>query len=435
MLRRAGFGGTPDEISSYASLGYEAAVARLVDYEKVADDGAEARVAAMAAELDMTKLASIQAVWLQRMAMTARPLQEKMVLFWHDHFATGNGKVGRPQAMDYQNQFFRANALGSFRELLSGISRDPAMLRWLDGNTNRRSSPNENYARELMELFTMGPGNYTQADVHEAARAFTGWGLDRDYQVTFNPRQHDTGQKTFLGKTGNWDGDAILNLILAQPVPAEFMTRKLFNYFVHDHPSQAAIKQLADTFRQSGYRVRELVRAILLHPEFRSPDAYHGVVKSPVEYLIGGMKTLGINEFLPGIQGSLTRMGMNLFNPPSVAGWDWGTGWIGTNTFVERLNTANSLTTQRGNAAGRGIDPIAIVQQLGAATPDELVDGLLDLLVDGDVDPGLRDSLVDYVVGEYQGAPSNFLRDPQRLDRTVRGTTHLIMATPAYQMA
>lgn len=435
LLRRAGFGGSREEIDAYARLGYQGAVARLVDYERVPNDAVAARVAALEAELDMTKLPSIQAVWLRRMLSTTRPLQERMVLFWHDHFATGNSKVGRPQLMNDQNRFFRSQALGNFREILQGISRDPAMLRWLDSNANRKNKPNENYARELMELFTMGIGNYSETDVREAARAFSGWHLNRENAFAFNPRQHDAGEKTFLGQKGKWDGDNIIDIILKQPVTAEHMARKLFNFFAHDHLSQAATRQLAETFRSSGYRTRELVRAILMHPEFRSGDAYHAVVKSPAEYLIGSMKVLGVEEFLPGAQGVLNRMGMNLFNPPSVAGWDWGAAWIGSNTLIERLNAANSLTTQRGNSASRGMDPQSIVTQLGARTPDDLVDGLLDLLVDGDVSNEVRSGLFEYVTNGYRGAPQDFFRDAQRLDRAVRGAAHLIMATPVYQMA
>lgn len=429
LLRRAGFGASADEIDMYQRLGFKSAVNRLVDYEQVPNDALEAKVAQMEGELDITKLPAIQAIWLQRMLATARPLEEKMTLFWHDHFATANFKVGRPQVMYDQNKFLRSNAMGSFKDMLQGISRDPAMIRWLDGNSNRRSHPNENYARELMELFTIGVGNYSESDVREGARAFTGWFLDRDYRFTFNARQHDTGNKTFLGRTGKWNGDDVLNIILSKPVTAEYISTKLYHYFVHDHPSQAAIRQLAETFRNSGYKIRELVRATLNHPDFLSADSYHGVVRSPVEYLIGSMKTLGTDEFLPGVQGMLTRMGMNLYNPPSVAGWDWGTDWIGTNTYVERLNAAMTLTTQRGNSAARGMDPGGMVNQIGAETPEQVVDGLLDLLVDGDVDPVVREGLLDYARTGYRAGASEWI------DRAVRGTAHLIMATPVYQMA
>jgi uncharacterized protein (DUF1800 family) len=429
LLRRAGFGARPGELDAYARLGFNGAVARLVDYDQVPNTAVEQAVAVMEGELDLTRLPSIQQIWLYRMLHTTRPLQEKMVLFWHDHFATGNSKVGRPELMYQQNKLFRAHALGSFRDLLRGVSRDPAMLRWLDGNSNRSARPNENYARELMELFTMGVGHYSEIDVREAARAFTGWFLNRDLEFTFNARQHDSGAKTFLGRTGKWDGDDIINIILDQPATAEFIATKLYSYFVHDHPSQATIRQLAERFRTSGYSIRELVRAIFLHPDFKSDDAYHAVVKSPAEYLIGSMHALGAEEFLQNPQGILTRMGMNLYNPPNVAGWNWGLDWIGTNTLVERLNTAMTLTTQRGNTAARGMNPVEIANQAGARSPEALVEALLDLLVDGDVDPAIHAGLVEFARVGYRANSSEWL------DRAARGTAHLIMATPIFQMA
>ncbi|HEY3117538.1 MAG TPA: DUF1800 domain-containing protein [Chloroflexota bacterium] len=435
LLRRAGFGTTASELDAYAALGFTGAVNQLVDYSQVSDDSVEAQVAFMENSLDLTKLESIQQIWLYRMLNTARPLQEKMTLFWHDHLANANSKVGKPDAMYRQNQFFRSNALGDFPGILRGISRDPAMIRFLDGNTNRKGAPNENYARELMELFTMGRGNYSETDVREGARAFTGWNLDKNFQFTFNAKQHDDGLKTFLNQRGKWNGDDVVRIILEQPVSARFMASKLFNFFVHDHPSSTTIQDLADQFRDNGFRVRELVRAIFLSADFASDDAYHAVIRSPVEYVIGLMKSFGIPQFLPGITGSLSRMGMQLFNPPGVAGWDWGTAWIGTNTYLERVNLANTLTSQRGENAGRGIDPAAMARQLGAITPHGLVDGLLRVLGDGDVDSSVRDALIDYASSGYSGPAEGFFDSAQRLDRAVRGIAHLIASSPVAQMA
>jgi hypothetical protein len=226
-----------------------------------------------------------------------------------------------------------------------------------------------------------------------------------------------------------------VNVILEQPVTGEFMARRLFEHFVHDHPSPATISRLADTFRRSDYNVRELVRAILRSPEFSSEEAYHALVKSPIEYLIGTMKLLGLGDYHRDALGMLGRMGMVIYNPPDVSGWDWGAGWIGASTLLQRLNTANTLTTMRGENEHYGLDPEGIVQRLGARTPAEVVDRLLDLLVDGDVPPAVRDELLAYMTKGYEGSPEGFLQDQARLDRAVRGVTHLIMATPVYQMA
>jgi len=435
LLRRAGFGATADEMAMYTQLGFDAAVQRLVDYQNVSNDRLDGQIAAMEAQLDMTRLPSIQAVWLHRILNTARPLEERMTFFWHNHFATANSKVGAPPLMHAQNQMFRANAMGNFRDMLYAVSRDPAMLRWLDSNSNRKASPNENYARELMELFSMGVGNYTEQDVQESARAFTGWFFDRTRGFVFNRNQHDFGQKTFLGRTGTWDGDDIVNIILEQPVAADFMARKVFTFFVHDRPTPATVTRLADGFRGSGYSVRELMRSVLMSPEFSSAEAYHAVVKSPVDYLVGTMKTIGIDEYSREAPGQLNRMGMALYNPPDVSGWNWGTDWIGAATLLERCNTANSISTARGDNARFGLDPAAVIQKLGARTPAQIVDGLLDMFVDGDVPRPTRDQLIAYMNRGYSGAPEAFTQDAARVDRTVRGVAHLIMSTPVYQMA
>jgi uncharacterized protein (DUF1800 family) len=444
LLRRTGFGGSPAEIDAAMRMGWDAAIDQIVDFDQVSNDNLEADVAAVEATVlaqPRPQLAAIQAIWLYRMLNTARPLEERMTLFWHDHFATANYKVANPAAMYAQNQLIRSNALGSFRTLLSSIARDPAMLRWLDSNSNRRASPNENFARELQELFTMGVGSgYTETDVREAARAFTGWFFDRNQGFVFNRNQHDADDKTYLGRTGPFDGDDIINIILEQPVTAEYMATKLFGFFVHDHPTPSRIAALADTFRGSDYNVRELVRSILHSPEFASDEAYHALVKSPVEYVVGTMKALGIGDYARGPQGNmvvqanLNRMGMALFNPPDVAGWRWGVDWIGSDTLLERLNTASQLVTLRGDNARYGLDPTAVVAQHGG-TPTQIVDGLLRDLVDGDVSGEVRNGLVNYMLTGYGGKTEDFAKDTGRVDRTVRAVAHLIMSTPVYQMA
>jgi len=286
-----------------------------------------------------------------------------------------------------------------------------------------------------MELFTLGVGNYAEQDVREGARSFTGWFFDRNLGFVFNSNQHDPGQKTFLGRTGAWNGDDIIDIILQQPIAAEFLARKTFEHFVHDHPSPAIISRLGNTFRNSDYNVRALIRAILVSPEFSSDEAYHAVVKSPVELLIGAMKSLGVSTLSPVTAGGLRRMGMDLFNPPDVSGWHWNEGWIGSNTVLERLNEATALTSARGDNASAGIDPVALVARLRARTAAEIVDGLLELLVDADVAPAARQRLLDYVTDGFSGPPESFTADAQRVDRTVRGATHLAMALPVYQMA
>jgi uncharacterized protein (DUF1800 family) len=281
----------------------------------------------------------------------------------------------------------------------------------------------------------MGVGSgYTEDDVREAARAFTGWFFNRAEGFVFNRNQHDFEDKTFLGRTGPFDGDDIINVILDQPVTAEYLTTKLFTFFVHDHPSPARVAALADVFRRTDYNVRELVRAILTSADFVSEEAYHAVVKSPVEFVVGTLKALGIGELPRNLQGSLNRMGMALYNPPDVNGWHWGVDWIGSDSLLERLNAANQLVTQRGDNAKYGIDPRAIVARYGSSAA-QIVDGLLEDLVDRDVAPDVRNGLVSYMVTGYGGPAEDFAKDAGRVDRTVRSVAHLIMSTPIYQMA
>lgn len=311
------------------------------------------------------------------------------------------------------------------------------MLEYLDNNRNRRSAPNENFARELMELFTMGVGTYTETDVREAARAFTGWFFERERGFVFNRNQHDFGEKTILGRSGTWDGGDVIDIILEQPATAEFISSKLFRYFVHHQPSASTISRLADGFRRSDYNLRELVRSILTSPELSSLEAYHANVRSPVEWLIGSMKALSVDEIPRGAVAGLRRMGMDLFNPPDVNGWSWGPGWIGTATLLERLNAAVELTSQRGNNARYGMDPTSVIREIGGIHPVQIVDGLIDLLVEGDVPPGVREAILATAA---QGAPTRpglQGRDQTstNTDRFLRGAAHLVMCTPVYQMA
>jgi uncharacterized protein (DUF1800 family) len=433
LLRRAGFGGSREEIAAYTQLGFEGAVDRLVDYEAAPNDALEARVAQLEEELDLTKLPSIQVIWLTRLLHTARPLEEKMTLFWHDHFATGNAKVARPAAMYEQNRLFRAHALGNFPTLLHDVARDPAMLRWLDSNANRKASPNENFARELFELFTMGEGHYTEQDVREAARAFTGWFVNRQagFVYVFNRNQHDFGAKTVFGRTGEWDGDDVIDIALDQPATAEFMATKLFTYFVHDHPSPTTISRLADTFRRSGYEVRDLVRAILRSPEFSSDEAYHALVKSPPEHVIGSLKSLGIADASPTLVNALNRMGMILFNPPSVAGWAWGPAWINTATLLERMNAANTLL----QSAGKANDGNSLVARFGGPSPAAIVRSVLDALVDGDVSGQVRAAIEADVARGAPSQPEAFARNTRQVERAIHGAVRLTMALPVYQLS
>jgi uncharacterized protein (DUF1800 family) len=425
LLRRAGFGASTAELDAAARLGYDATVERLLHPERVSDD-VESRLAAL--DLDQSKIEGMRLAWLYRMLLTQRPLHEKMVLFWHGHLTSAVSKVGgprAPEAFKRQLALFREQALGNWRDLLRGISRDGAMLQYLDNRQNRKGAPNENYARELMELFTLGIGHYGEDDVSEAARAFTGWTVNREGQFAVTPRQHDADPKTVLGRAGALDGDDVIDAILAQPAAAPFLAGKLFRFFAYDDPAPAVVDRLGGVFRDSGYDLRALVGAILRAPEFRSEHAYHARIKSPVEFTLGAVKALGAETLPRDLPAALRRMGQDLLNPPSVKGWDGGPAWINAMTVLERANYANRLATARDDPSY--LDPAALVRDY--RTPDALIDHLAERFLDGDLPASSRAALLDYA-----GDGADLMADPSAADRKIRGLAHLIMASPLYQL-
>ncbi len=425
LLRRAGFGPAPGEIEAHQALGWEGAVDRLVDYERVPNDDLEARLAGL--NLDLSKPPELQRWWLLRMAYTARPLEEKFTLFWHGLLTSSLTRAPAPLMLG-QNRFLREHALADYRTILKGIARDPAMMRWLDISGSVRGRPNENYARELMELFTLGVGNYTEQDVREAARAFTGYTVDRDGRVTFNRSRHDDGPKTVLGRTGHWGPDDIVDIILDQPAAATFLAGKLLRFFVRPDPSPAAVEEVARTLRETGYSVKAAVRKVFNLPEFRSPGAYRALVKSPAEYAAGAIRGLGAETDGAGLPALVGQMGQTLFNPPNVAGWPGGPAWLNTATWLARLNFANWLTTDRRRVrlnpaawfpAGRlPADPAAFVDRLG------------EILLDGNLGPEQRTTLVEFGVEASRVGGSD-----RWFDSAGRGVVYLMLALPEYHLA
>ncbi len=436
LLRRAGFGGMPADIDAYTALGFEGAVDRLINFDEMDDSATEDAIKTMrlsAPDPQNDKHPEYGnpglevAVWLARMLLTRRPLQEKMTLFWHGHFTSSIQEVKSANLMNRQNTLYRLYALPTnFKEFTKAVARDPAMLIYLNNNTNRKGAPNENWARELMELFTLGIGNYTEADVKESARAFTGWTTTRDGHFVYRQNQHDTGQKTFLGVTGNLSGDDVINTIFKQPVHPAFITRKLFRFFVYDTPSDATINRLADVYVKSGFGIKELMRQILLSPEFRSDQAYRALIKSPVEFTIGALRSLSANfsdvKAWKGVGTAMAAMGQQVYAPPNVGGWPGGRSWINTSALFDRDNLAGQLVSLNSDAT---IDPTEIATQAGVTTPEAAADYFLESLVQTDVPPDYRSTLLTYM-----GHPAG----QRQLDGKLRGLVRLIMSTPAYQM-
>jgi uncharacterized protein (DUF1800 family) len=460
LLRRAGFGGSLAEIDAFAALSREEAADRLLNYEDASNAALEDRLTRAGfllrwvdeegkrGQLPM----DMQRWWISRMAYTARPLEERMTFIWHGLLTSQISKVGGPRAawLVTQNELYRAHALGVYDDLIQAVSKDPAMLVYLDNveSTNRR--PNENYARELCELFTMGEGNYTEDDVRESARAFTGWRLNEpprpspqelvgltEQQKTdlrqkyldkhvpafrFDPRLHDDGQKTFLGETGNWNGDDIVRIIMKQPATGRYIATRLWKEFAYDDPEPAVIDRLAAVWDSSGHSIKPVVRAILVSDEFYSERAYFGKVRSPIEFVAGVLRALELESIPPNLNPGgraasnyYAAMDQVLFEPPNVAGWPGGPNWLSSSTFFARLNFLDQ------HLFGR--DRMAPIRSLaGATTPDALVDAVARRLVDGGLSAESRSAIAAHLAE---------IRDPAERAATA---VYLVAGSPEFQV-
>ncbi|HUH91588.1 MAG TPA: DUF1800 domain-containing protein [Casimicrobiaceae bacterium] len=298
--------------------------------------------------------------WVGEMLASPSPLTERMTLFWHNHFVSAQQKVRLAELMYRQNVTLREHALGNFGDLLHAIARDPAMLVYLDGAHNRKGAPNENFARELMELFTLGEGSYSERDVKEAARAFTGWSLNRETgRFVFRPFLHDYGEKTVLGRSGRLDGDDVLDLLLARPETAEFVTRKLWREFVSPDPDEGEVKRIAARFRDSRYDIKVALSALLTADAFYAPENRGALVKSPVDLVVGTLHQFGMRpgDAAPFAVAAAT-MGQNLFGPPNVKGWPGGDAWINSSTLLARKSFLDRLF-RADDAAGRSETSLA----------------------------------------------------------------------------
>lgn len=477
LLNRAGFGGPPAEIEHLAGMGLEHAVVYLVDYEKIPDSTPnpewakpdptrlERYTKARTADADTRRqlireeqrnqqqhMVELKHWWLERMAKGPRPLQEKMTLFWHGHFATSMEKVRDAYLMWRQNDLFRQQATGNWLKLLTAMGKDPAMLIWLDQAQSRKQHPNENFAREVMELFTLGEGHYTEKDITEAARAFTGWSYERlDQEFVERPRFHDEGEKTVLGRTGNFKGEDVLEIIVAQPQAARFITAKLWNYFAGEEPSEGLAIALAKVFRDSGGEFKPVLKAMFHSEEFYAESIIRNQVKSPVQWLVGSTRVLERPLPPPFVCFGLTRnLGQDLFAPPNVKGWDGGLSWITTNNLLARYNEAavlvqGDVSVIRGTLAGANIgkqagggmqlqnrlqnlrlakvDVEKILTEKERADKSKLIAALEKRLLQAKLSAKQEQTLRDYLAG--QDALD---------DAAILNTIRLMMSTPEYQL-
>jgi uncharacterized protein (DUF1800 family) len=457
LLRRFGFGASEAEVEFYVAGGYARAVARLTGLD-AAPDPFDVPLDRLANARGQINVRGVQAHWLLRLAVTQRPLQEKLTLFWHDHFAVGAQKVDVPLAMHGYVETLRRNALGGFQELTLAALQTPAMVYWLDNHLNVKGRPNENFAREVLELFTLGIGRYSERDVQEAARAFTGWGFGvgpglrpaerpvRGARFVFREDRHDAGSKTILGREGAWNGQDVVRKACEHPQTARHLVTKLWEWFVYPRPEPALVERIATGWRENGLSIRWLVRAIMLSPEFVSERAERALFKSPVDFTLATYRQLGIGQrALQAVRGAeagqvaravapLTpllqagrAMGMELLFPPDVAGWEGGAAWISTATMIERIKWAQRIfgAPERGRPALRF--PAAGLFQ-GLQDPGDAVRRLLELF-DAGVPPARQGPLVSAAREASQGEVS-----AANANATALAVCRLLFGMPEFQM-
>jgi hypothetical protein len=466
LLNRAGFGGTEDEIARVMELGPADAVDWLFDFpdagieeqsrtdlpdlsslEGYPRDFAEVRnkqrgmtpeermqFRHMLMRANREAVQATAAWWMKRMAYGPHPLQEKLTLFWHGHFTTSAKDERAALLIWNQNELLRRNAVGNFRGFVQQISRDPAMLDYLNNQQNRKAHPNENYARELMELFTLGIGNYTEIDIREAARAFTGWAHDGD-EFVFRKFDHDTGVKKFFGRSGDFDGDDVIDIILAHPACAKYITGRFWSHFVWEDPEPALCESMGQLLREAKWEMRPVLRQIFTSQGFYSDRAIGAQIKSPVQLVVGTIRMLDLD--MPPqrlIQAGLNQMGQVPLEPPNVKGWPGGRMWINTSTLFVRYNTAVMLTgggempmDRGGRRSGRvrlKVDrpDTRFTPDLTTGSPEATVDAWVAKLIQRPIDSEKRQRLVEAL----EGRPND--------EDEVRGVVQLIVSMPEYQL-
>jgi uncharacterized protein (DUF1800 family) len=445
LARRAGFGAPRAELERLVGLGLEGAVAEFVDAPAADPVERDLRAAGAPLRLPEYPLQAAEAVailrseWVFRLAHARWPLREKLALFWHDHFATAESKVVREPILRRQLETFRWLGLGRFRELVGALARDPAMLVYLDNRQSKKEHPNENWARELLELFTLGVGHYTEEDVRELARVFTGWTTPAKHpaEFAFDPEMHDAGDKRVLGRTirgrdgaaGIEEGDEALDLLAAHPQCARWLAGKLAAAFMTHAPAPELVEALAERFRQTGGSTQETLRTLFLSRAFFAPEARFALFKSPLELAVSAVRLLGAqNAHQCGLERALERMGMRLLEPPSVAGWEQGPAWIQASTLLERFELALTLSelahATRPVAGGGALDYDALADGAADERPEALVDAVAEALLQRALRPETRAALVVY-------ASRTAAQGRERL----RGLVHLCLCTPEFACA
>jgi uncharacterized protein (DUF1800 family) len=441
LLRRLTFGSTRPRLDALLKLEPGAAVDSLLDYDPDKDPY-EGMLEQMEGLFNLRDVSQVQQWLLYRMVYSPQPAQEKIVLFWHNHFATSGAKVENGALMHKQIEMFRSKGLDSFRDLLIAVACDPAMLIWLDGKDNRRGKPNENFAREVMELFALGVGNYTEKDVKELARAFTGWRLDNNnnnYDAVFHPEQHDLEEMSIFGETGKYDTEGALDLILKQPAAPKYLAKKMLRGFVHPHPTDDQIEHYAKRFLANDWNIKTVLREMVTSRMFFSEWAYRSKIKSPAELVIGSAIEMGGKPNMAFLRESMAKMGQNILFPPNVKGWDGEESWINSNTVLVRFNFGMAIATQRNPG---GSDPMARqndletpLKSMNVKSADQVIDAYARVFLDGKLPPGARDKLIDYMNRDRNDQSKPFVLNKESVNSKVRDMLHVLMTTPEYQLS
>ena len=454
LMRRAGFGATRDELERRAAAGYEATVEDLLHPETQEPIDYYDFLRFLPLQWKPDTLGGVgQSGWVWRMINTKSPLQEKMCLFWHQIFATGVSKVDHYDEVVDMIDIFRDRGLGKYGDLLLEVSRNPAMLYWLDNHENHATAVNENWGRELLELFTMGVGNYTEEDVYECSRAFTGWTvapkLPRyhmgrwDWRFEYRPKDHDDGEKTFLGHIGNFNGEDIIDIVLSQPATARFIARHLYGFFVADEVQvpawqdtpprdPAAIEVIAGALTESDFDMRHTLRVLFNSDFFK--EARFTKVKNPTEVVVGTLRMVGGAE-LPSLNvydycNQITYMGQDLLNPPSVEGWHYGAEWINSSSLMKRANFVAEMVAQVDRP---GVSDIIEGVKRSGGSPESAVDACLEMLGSIAVKDETRAQLIEHTStrGAFVWNEASEAESARRVSEILQ----LIVATREYQFA
>lgn len=400
LVRRTGFGASLGERLRFVQLGLQRTLAQLAGDVEAAGEADPLLESVLA----LGGLERVRGWRFHRMATARAPLRQRMSLFWHGHFATSNQKVQSERMMARQAELFDRLGLGRFDDLLLEVARDPAMVRWLDNDTNRKGQPNENFARELFELFALGRGHYSEQDIREAARAFTGWHL-RGEQFRFFQALHDDGSKQVFGKQGSFGGEEVVAMTVRRPESARFLAARWLAWFVHPEPTAQEIAAFAAVYEREQRHVGRTLRVLLQSRLFFSPRAYRSLVKSPVDLTVGLVRSLGAQAAPRELARAAARMGQSLLEPPSVEGWHEHRGWITSASWLQRSNFAADLFAGRRAFALR---PTPQALLAAATTPQERAELALRLLLDGEVSASGREAVLSFAATpaarEPQGA-------------------------------